>query len=149
MCLGNISKDCTINNIKKIGLKGSVKFFSVDFNPIDSDNIHRYLMKEKWYKIMLKIIQKMFIVLLSNIVSGSNHTKCISLSIQKCITKLNIISLHPNEYSEKIHNYPFEVTLDKCVGSCNTLNDLSSKVCVPNKNRRFKSKRFLHDYRNK
>ena len=98
---------------------------------------------------MLKIIQKMFIVLLSNIVSGSNHTKCVSLSIQKCITKLNIISLHPNEYSEKIHNYPFEVTLDKCVGSCNALNDLSSKVCVPNKNRRFKSKRFLHDYRNK
>ena len=98
---------------------------------------------------MLKIIQKMFIVLLSNIVSGSNHTKCVSLSIQKCITKLNIISLHPNEYSEKIHNYPFEVTLDKCAGSCNTLNDLSSKVCVPNKNRRFKSKRFLHDYRNK
>ena len=91
---------------------------------------------------MLKIIQKMFIVLLSNIVSGSNHTKCVSLSIQKCITKLN-------EYSEKIHNYPFEVTLDKCAGSCNTLNDLSSKVCVPNKNRRFKSKRFLHDYRNK
>ena len=25
------------------------------------------------------------------------------------------------------------VKLDRCVGSCNTLNDLSSKVCVPNK----------------
>ena len=23
--------------------------------------------------------------------------------------------------------------LDKCVGSCNALNDLSDKVCVPNK----------------
>ena len=25
------------------------------------------------------------------------------------------------------------VKLDKCVGSCNTLNDLSNRVCVPNK----------------
>ena len=32
MCLGNISKDFTINNMKKTGLKGIVKFFSVDFN---------------------------------------------------------------------------------------------------------------------
>ena len=24
------------------------------------------------------------------------------------------------------------VKLDKCVGSCNTLNDLSKKICVPN-----------------
>ena len=27
----------------------------------------------------------------------------------------------------------FVVNLDRCVQSCNTLNDLSSKVCVPNK----------------
>ena len=24
------------------------------------------------------------------------------------------------------------VKLDRCVGSCNTMNDLSNKVCVPN-----------------
>ena len=30
--------------------------------------------------------------------------------------------------------YPFAVKLlDRCVGSCNTLYDLSNKVCVPNK----------------
>ena len=29
--------------------------------------------------------------------------------------------------------YPFAVKLDRCVGSCNTLNDLFNKVCVPNK----------------
>ena len=47
-CLGNISKDFTINNTKKTGLKGTVKFFSVDFNTIDTNgilDIHRYLMK--------------------------------------------------------------------------------------------------------
>ena len=49
LCLGNISKHFTINNLKKTGLKGSVKFFSDDFNPIDSNDIlyiHKYLMKE-------------------------------------------------------------------------------------------------------
>ena len=27
----------------------------------------------------------------------------------------------------------FPVKLDRCVGSCNTFNDLSNKLCVPNK----------------
>ena len=35
--------------------------------------------------------------------------------------------------SQEFHYYPFAVKLDRCVGSCNTLNDLSNKVCVPNK----------------
>ena len=42
-------------------------------------------------------------------------------------------NLHPNEYSQDFHNYLFAVKLDRCVGCCNTLNDLSNKVCVPNK----------------
>ena len=25
------------------------------------------------------------------------------------------------------------IKVDRCVGNCNTLNDLSNKVCVPNK----------------
>ena len=45
LCLGNISKDFTINNMKKTGLKGIVKLFSVDFNPTDTSDvldIHKY-----------------------------------------------------------------------------------------------------------
>ena len=41
LCLGNISKDFTIDNMKK-------KFNSIDFNPTDTKNIvgiHKYLMK--------------------------------------------------------------------------------------------------------
>ena len=49
LCLDNIPKDFTINNIEKAGLKGLVNFFfSVDFNPIDNSdilNIQQYLMK--------------------------------------------------------------------------------------------------------
>ena len=32
-----------------------------------------------------------------------------------------------------MHYYPLTFKLDRSVGSCNTLNDLSNKVCVPNK----------------
>ena len=49
LCLGNVSKDFTINNMKKTRLEGRVNFFSVDFNPIDTDDsldIHKYLMKK-------------------------------------------------------------------------------------------------------
>ena len=35
------------------------------------------------------------------------------------------INLQPNEYTQEFHYYPFAVKLDRCVGSCNTLNDLS------------------------
>ena len=44
-----------------------------------------------------------------------------------------LINLHPNEYSHKFHYYQFPVKLDRCVGSCNTINDLSNKLCFPNK----------------
>ena len=32
-----------------------------------------------------------------------------------------------------VSNYRFVVKLDRCVRSCNTLNNVSNKVCVPNK----------------
>ena len=50
LCLGNISKDFTANNMKKVGLNGYVYEFSGDYNIIDSCNIikiHKYLMKKK------------------------------------------------------------------------------------------------------
>ena len=75
----------------------------------------------------------MFIGLLTSLVNGSNHTKCISLNNQKCIIQPTLINLHPNEYSRELHYYPFAVKFDRWVGSCNTLNDLSNKVCGPNK----------------
>ena len=50
LCLGNVSKDVTIDDMKKAVLKGVVKFFSVDFNPIDNNDIldiHKYLAKRR------------------------------------------------------------------------------------------------------
>ena len=44
LCLGNVSKDFTINNMKKTRL--------------DILDIHRYLMKITWYKIMFGLNKK-------------------------------------------------------------------------------------------
>ena len=79
------------------------------------------------------LIKKIFIGLLNGLLNGSNHTKCISLSNQKCQIQPTFINLHSNEYSQEFHYYQFAVKLDRCVGSCNTLNDLSNKVCIPDK----------------
>ena len=98
---------------------------------------------------MFRLIKKMFMGLLISIVNASNHTKCMLLSNQKCKTQPTLTNLHPNEYSQEFHYYPFGIKLDRCVGSCNTLNDLSIKVCVLKKSRRFKAKNVQHDCRNK
>ena len=52
---------------------------------------------------------------------------------QKYQVQPTLINLHPDEYSQEFHYYPFVVKVEICVGSCNTLNDLSNKVCIPNK----------------
>ena len=49
LCLGNISKDWLIDNMKKTGLNGYVYDFSVDYKAVDVHhikNIHKYFMKK-------------------------------------------------------------------------------------------------------
>ena len=49
LCLGNISKDWSVDNMKKTGLNGYVYDCSVDYDALAVDdilNIHKYLMKK-------------------------------------------------------------------------------------------------------
>ena len=55
-------------------------------------------------KMMFGFIKKMFLRLLTGIVSTSNNIKCVSLSNQRCMTKPTLINLHLKEYSQ---NYIF------------------------------------------
>ena len=57
----------------------------------------------------------MFIGLIISLVNGSNHTKYALLT------------------NNNLRFYRLKVKSDRCVLSCNTINDLSNKVCVPNK----------------
>ena len=38
----------------------------------------------------------------------------------------------PTKYIEGFRHNSFLVDLDRCMGSCTTLNDLSNRICVPN-----------------
>ena len=70
--------------------------------------------------------------LLIKLINASNHKKCISLSNQKYEIQSNVINIYPKDCSQELHYYPFSVKLDRYFGSCNTLNDLSNKICIPN-----------------
>ena len=56
---------------------------------------------------MFGLIKKIFIGLLTGLVHGSYHTKCLSLSNQACMTQPTLIHLNLNEYSHEFHYYPF------------------------------------------
>ena len=49
------------------------------------------------------------------------------------MTQPTLISLNPNKYSQELHYYLFVVNLVKYIGNLNTLNNLSNRICVPNK----------------
>ena len=51
--------------------------------------------------------QKIFIGLLSSIVI------LLTTQIAFCMIQPTLINLHPNEYSQKFHYYPFAVKLDR------------------------------------
>ena len=61
------------------------------------------------------LIKEMFIGLITGLVNTSNHTKCVSLSNQKCKIQPTLTNLHPNEQSQELPYYPFTVNLDKFV----------------------------------
>ena len=99
--------------------------------------------EKRRYEIMFEFIKKIFVRLLTSIVRASNHTKCMSLSNQTFLTLPTLFNLHPNEYSQELrYYYQLAVNLHRCAGSCNTLDDLYRRVCVPNKTKDLK----LHDF---
>ena len=78
---------------------------------------------------MFGLSKQVLIGLLDSLVNVSNHRKWISLKNQQYMIQATAINLHPNEYGQGLRDYPFAVNLDRCMGHCNTLNDLSNKEC--------------------
>ena len=61
MCLGNISKDILVDNMKKTKLNGYVYDFSVDYNITDTSNItniHKHLIKKHDIKKCFELLKK-------------------------------------------------------------------------------------------
>ena len=55
--------------------------------------------------------------------------ECVSVINQKCMPRPKILDV--NESVGEALLYPYNVQVNKCSGSCNTLDNLIEKVCVP------------------
>ena len=56
--------------------------------------------------------------------------ECVSTVNQKCMTRPKILDV--NEGVGEALFYPYNVLVNKCSGSCDTINNPMSKLCVPN-----------------
>ena len=69
---------------------------------------------------MFRFIKKALILVL---ISTVNSLKCISLKNQECKVRKVIAD---NEYMA----FPYKISVNKCVGSCNNISNPHSKVCI-------------------
>ena len=54
----------------------------------------------------------------------------VSITNQECMPKPKILDV--NEGVGEVLFYPYNVLVNKCSGSCNTLDDPVARICVPN-----------------
>ena len=81
---------------------------------------------------MLRYIKKCFfaaITFFSSNVLNVNSLECVSMNNQECKIRPEIISINTNEPLF----YPYSIKINKCKGSCNTINDPYARICVPDK----------------
>ena len=78
----------------------------------------------------------MFIALLS--FSRSLTTNFVSLNNEPCMIRPFLIDLNPFE----LKYYPFMISLDKCKGSCNCVDDLSMRISTRSKTKDIQVKVF-------
>ena len=69
LCLGSISKDWSVDNLKRTGFNGYVYDFSIDYDAITVDDIldiHKYLMKKKYDRIKCLDLLKKYVYWINN-----------------------------------------------------------------------------------
>ena len=62
-------------------------------------------------------------------VSKVNALECLSVINQECKPRSKILDV--NEGVDEALFYPYNVQVNKCSGSCNTLDDPMARICVP------------------
>ena len=79
---------------------------------------------------MLKFIKKVFflaLTILSDFTNVNSLLNCISIKIQECKIRPEIININSNNPIF----YPFSIKTNKCSGSCNNINNPYAKICIP------------------
>ena len=79
---------------------------------------------------MFEFIKQIFIsamIFFGCNLSNVNPLKYVSMSNQECKIRPQIVNVSSDEPTY----YPYSVKINKCSGSCNNINDLFAKVCIP------------------
>ena len=71
---------------------------------------------------MFKLIKKVMTLVLMSVSSLSQN--CLLLKNQECKVRIIVID---NDYM----TFPYKIKVDKCVGSCNDVENSYFKVCTP------------------
>ena len=132
-CLGNISKEWAVDNLKKTKFNRYFYDFSVDYDATDVGDfryIHKYLMKQNniVQRKVFEFVEKVFFVgltILSSFTSAS-FVSYISRNNQACKARPQIVNVNSNNPIF----YSFSIKTSKCSGNCNNINDPYSNVCV-------------------
>ena len=110
LCLGNILKDFSVDNMKKwICLNGYVYEFNIDYSAIANDKIlgiHKYLIEKNGVIKMWRFVKKTFavITIFFNL-SYVNSLECILVNNQECKARSKIIDVNSNE----LVFYPYSI----------------------------------------
>ena len=67
------------------------------------------------------------LTILSNFTNANSPLSCISMKNQECKTRPQVINVNGDEPMF----FPFSTERSKCSGSCNNINYLYAKICVP------------------
>ena len=94
-------------------------------------DIHKYLKKKNDKKIKcLDLLKEVFITAIAfiglNVYNAMNAIplKHVSMSNQECRVRQVIMNINSTFH-------PYSVTVSKCSGSCNDINNPYTKLCVP------------------
>ena len=90
---------------------------------------------------MFGFIKKVFVMAMTFInfdLSNVNSIECISVNNQECKTRSEIINVNTNEPV----CYTYSIKINKCKGSCNTINNPYAKFCVPDTMKKINVKVF-------
>ena len=77
---------------------------------------------------MFGFIKKCFFTTMASFnLSNVNSLVCVLMNNQECKIRTEIINLNTNEPMF----YPYSIKINRCKGSCNTINNPYAKICVP------------------
>ena len=77
---------------------------------------------------MFRFVKRVFVsVIMGYNLSSVNSLECVSINIQECKVRPEIVNVNGDDPVF----FPFSIRTGKCSGSCNNINDLYAKLCVP------------------